>query len=231
MIFDILLTRSKAFNLTLEKYLTKFFTALLILRDDPKNFIDGVWLDIFPDTTRQLNEWEHQFGLLQGPLPDDERRQRLLGAWRARGGQDPTYIQKTLQDAGFDVYVHEFWETPRTSPPTVRDPNQYIIDTGLPTWVTPCGEGVFNTNLLCGEALPICGDRSGTQVGYLLVNKPGPDYIIPADPSKYPYFLYIGGETFPNTAQVSSSRRTEFETLCLKICPTQQWLGILVEYN
>ena len=56
-------------------------------------------------------------------------------------------------------------------------------------------------------------------------------YVIPTDSSNYPYFLYIGGQTFPNHAVVDSSRKNEFETLCLKICPCQQWLGILVTFS
>jgi hypothetical protein len=56
-------------------------------------------------------------------------------------------------------------------------------------------------------------------------------YDIPTDPTKWPYFLYIGGSTFPDTAIVPESRRDEFEDLCLQICPTEAWLGILVVYN
>jgi hypothetical protein len=55
-------------------------------------------------------------------------------------------------------------------------------------------------------------------------------YNITTDPDTWPYYLYIGGETFGDLAQIPESRRTEFETLCLKICPNQQWIGALVEY-
>lgn len=83
---------------------------------------------------------------------------------------------------------------------------------------------------LCGEELAACGEDlalCGNYIGYREVLRP---YIVPIDPTKWPYFLYIGGETFGDIARVDPSRRDEFEALCLKICPAQQWLGILVEY-
>lgn len=56
------------------------------------------------------------------------------------------------------------------------------------------------------------------------------DYIIPNDPDVFPYFVYIAGNQFPTPAEVLFSRKDEFENLCLKICPTQDWLGIIVDY-
>ncbi len=55
-------------------------------------------------------------------------------------------------------------------------------------------------------------------------------YDIPTDPAFWPYFLYIGGENFPDVADVPLDRKEEFEDLCLKICPAQQWLGLLINY-
>lgn len=91
-------------------------------------------------------------------------------------------------------------------------------------------ETVPDIEPLCGEELAACGEDlalCGNYFGFREDRKP---YIVPNDPEKWPYFLYIGAETFGNIAQVDPSRRDEFEDLCLKICPAQQWLGILVEY-
>jgi len=76
----------------------------------------------------------------------------------------------------------------------------------------------------CGEPEALCNN-------YVAFREDLRDYIVPNDPSKWPYFLYIGGETFGGIAQVDPRRKDEFEALCLKICPAQQWLGVLVEYN
>ena len=90
----------------------------------------------------------------------------------------------------------------------------------VPLYVATCGNPVAT----CGNPVATCGNYDS------LLNK-FRDYIVPADPDKWPYFLYIGGENFPDLAAIETSRKDEFEALCLKICPTQQWLGILVEYS
>jgi len=89
----------------------------------------------------------------------------------------------------------------------------------VPDLLTGCGEPIMEA----GEEVALCGNF----FEYKEVLK---EYIVPNDPTKWPYFLYIGGQTFGTTAQVDPKRRDEFEALCLKISPTQQWLGIIVEY-
>lgn len=91
-------------------------------------------------------------------------------------------------------------------------------------------ETVSDVRPLCGVDIAECGEPvalCGNFVGYKQARK---TYIVPDDPAKWPYFLYIGGEDFGGIAQVPQSRREEFEDLCLKLCPAQQWLGIIVEY-
>lgn len=262
-----LLPNARAWRVTVDKRLRQFFQGLTSFSADIKVYFDLVFLDIFPATTRELDAWESQFALQNSGLTETERRERLAATWRAIGGQSPSYIQATLRDAGFDVYVHEWWE-PGTEPAigssvcaTPRNPILYLR------------REYTKVNLLveCGEALAACGEdfaqagNSLEPLGYPLVNKiyeTVPDvlalcgeeevqcgetvaacnyyltfietlrpYTVPNDVTKWPYFLYIGGETFGTMAQVSESRKNEFEKLCLKICPSQQWLGIMVEFN
>lgn len=85
---------------------------------------------------------------------------------------------------------------------------------------TLCGESVMEA----GEAEAICGNFGG------FIFSPR-TYIVPDDPLKWPYFLYIGGEVFGDMADVLPARKDEFEELCLKICPAQLWLGMLVNYS
>lgn len=264
-----LLPNAKAWRITLDKQLRQFFEGLSGTGSGVKTFLDGVWLDIFPQTTRELDAWELQFGLLPRGLTDQQRRDRLDATWKALGGQSPRYIQDTLQAAGFNVYVHEWWEPIPGRPsggsinndvtPIPRNPLTYLDDgTGGSPWL------MFDGAADAQDGDPISQDGSTlAPVGYPLVNKIlEPDvgiigdgspsmidggalaqdggsiisfnlvqYTIPNDPTKWPYFLYIGGATFPEQASVPQSRRDEFEDLCLKICPTEQWLGILVSYS
>ena len=265
-IFQHLLPNARAWRITADKRLREFFSGLSGTGDDVKTFLDGVWLDIFPATTREISAWENNLGLPNSNLTDQQRRDRLDATWKALGGQDPRYIQDTLRDNGFDVYVHEWWEPGTELAPgvpgcvTPRNPLLWIRRefTGV-TLLVECGEALaacgeafaecgnansprgyplvnklFTTSAdllpLCGEPLAECGEASAACGFYTGYRQEVVNYIVPNDPTKWPYFLYIGGQTFGTISQISQSRRNEFEALCLKICPAQQWLGILVEY-
>lgn len=258
--FKHLLPRARAWQLTIESQLRQFFEGLSGFGGDVKTYYDQIWLDIFPESTRELAAWEDQFALTPGSLSESERRERLAGAWQALGGQSPRYIQDTLRNAGFDVYIHEWW-TPNTFPlaafycgdpgaecgelgvecvgvfATARNP----FDVLAPDNQTPVpGKGYPLVNkiteiepnliILSGEAIAACGEPAALCYNYTDFIVGIKRYDVPTDPARWPYILYIGGETFGDLAQIPASRRDEFENLCLKICPAQQWLGILVEY-
>ena len=261
-----LLPNARAWRLTVDKQLRQFFDGLSAIGDTVKEFFDLVWLDIFPETTREIDKWEQQWGLPNTLTDEQERRDRLDATWKAVGGQDPRYIQDTLQNAGFDVYIHEWW-VPGTEPipgtksaATPRDPFLYLDDgitvlryfssdgaadmqdgdlalamdgaTNQPSGYPLVNKILIPSSVIIGDGDPLMQDGGErAQDGGLITVYSLKQYQIPADSTKYPYFLYIGGTIFPDQANVSQSRRNEFETLCLKICPAQQWLGILVDYS
>lgn len=228
-----LLPRAKAWSLTIDKQLRQFFDGLSILGSDFKVFVDDVYDDLFPNTTRELDAWEAQFGLTDPVgLTTQQRRDRIDAAWKEKDGQSPRFIQDALQAAGFNVFLH-FWFVPGTEPAvdvkacaTARDPADFVA------------EGNFLVNKIivtsplflavCGEAGAQCGEAD-IQCGNFRVLKDVPTvFPAPTDPAKFPYVLYIGAETFPGSAQLDITRRQEFEALLLQICPAQQWLGLLV---
>lgn len=250
------------------KTITKFFRGLANVNNDIKQCADLAWLDIFPATTTKLAEWFEQFGLKDnGILSEEQKREKLAGAWQATGSLSPRYLQDLLQGQGFDLYVHEWWE-PGTEPPVginacvaPRSPLVYLQqgDGGVTSGVE-CGEAAA----ACGEAFAECGNTFAGP-GYPLVNKitrTEPDfivecgeaeaecgeafaecgsyldfrevqqnYIIPDDPDKWPYFVYIGAQTFPGLAIIDGTRRDEVEELLLKYCPAHMWIGVLVSYT
>jgi len=264
--FKHLLPRAKAWRLRDNTALSKFIYGISSIGFDSRNFFDLIFSDIDPQKTRELPKWESQFNLTNSNLTEQQRRDRLEATWASSGGQDPYYIQETLQAAGFDVYVHGWWE-PGTEPAinssaaaTPRNPLTYLKQEGVTIYNAICGD----TDTVCGGADALCGN-SDDPLGYALVNKVyrselnynaicgdtdtvcgGADalcgnydgfrenllpYSIPTEPKYWSYFLYIGAETFPNVAQIPLARKNEFEELCLKICPTQQWLCMLINYN
>lgn len=268
-IFKHLLPNARAWRITVDKKLRQFFQGLTGLGEDSKGFFDGVYTDLDPQQTRELDNWEQQFALPNTGLTEQERRDRLDATWKALGGQDPRYIQDTLRAAGFDVYIHEWWEPIPGRPnggsidgdvtPVARNPFDYLDDGtgGLPflmidgavnaqggdtvaqdgSTATPVGYPLVNKILEASDefigdgAAGMQDGDSAAQDGGVLTVYSQKQYTIPADSTKYPFFLYIGGPTFPEQATLPTSRRDEFEELCLKICPTEQWLGILVNYN
>jgi hypothetical protein len=54
-------------------------------------------------------------------------------------------------------------------------------------------------------------------------------YPIPTDSDLWPHFIYIGGSTITTALDIDEDRRSEFEDLCLKICPAEKWIGFIEE--
>lgn len=113
-LFQHLLPNGRAWRLTVDKALRRFFVGLCGLPEGVRDDADQqLWADLDPDTTARLGEWEWQFGLPATAASEADRRLRLRGEWRALvGGQSPSYLQNTLRAAGFDVYVHDWWQLP-----------------------------------------------------------------------------------------------------------------------
>jgi len=230
MIFETykhLLPDSRAWRITASKNLRNFFLGLSESGDDARIFSDQIWQDIDPQLTRELDAWEDQFGLPPTLTNESERRSRLEAEWKALGGQSPRYIQDTLQGAGFNVFVHDPW-TDFTGVPV--DPRLYLTDNSSTIQYISADN---NPDMQDGDVAGAIDGNTIQPPGYPLVNGDYDTvtYTLPVDPALWPYFFYIGGETFPEVATVQNSRRGEFETLCLKICPAHVWLGMLINYS
>ena len=235
-----LLPNSRAFKLYKNSSIAAFFGSLNNVNAEIKTSFDDVFSDMNPQLTRNLEQWEKQFNInTSGNLSESERRDILDAEWKAQGGQSPQYLEDRLRAAGFNVYVHEWWEPNAQTgggsvnndvTPVARIPSNYIND-GAIDWLMTDG----NADSVDGSDVAMDGTLSGAS-GYLLVNRiidgsnNNKHYTIPAGTEYHPYFLYIGGETFPNSASIPTSRLVEFEELCLKICPAEQWIGVLVDY-
>lgn len=202
----------------------RFFEGLASSFADSRQFVDLVYLDIFPQSTRELDEWEKQFGLIPAVAGAD-RIANLEAAWQGTGGQSPRYLQDVVQAAGFDVFIHPWWSS--TGPFVAKDPRTH---TNVPTVGTvQCDEPLAQ----CGEPTALCNDFLANEPDYLVnldLTQSAPP-VVPADPDTWPFFLYWGAESFPDRASVPATRRAEFERLILQLCPAQQWLVTLVDYT
>jgi hypothetical protein len=193
-----------------------------------RTFVDLVYLDLLPPSTRELVRWEKQFALSPGGS-DGDRRSKLDGAWSIQGAQSPDYLQRILEAAGFAVYVHEWWAS---GPPYVsRDPREYTRQPLI--GIYQCEASPWQ----CFDSGP--GDPLAPHCDATLANDPG--YLVnldltrrapppvPNDPSRWPYFIYLAGATFPDRALVPRSRLAELKELILRVAPAQQWIVLLVD--
>ena len=203
-----LLPSGAAWSVENDKPLRRFFLGMSRIGDTLKTFVDRVFLDIFPDDTRRLDDWESQFALPDTGLTEAQRRVRLAETWQAVGGQSPGYIENILHAHGFtDLTVHG-WIDPLLPVGAdgrypARDPRTYLTNTGeaepgghFPVqqdrfrpvrYFGECGQdnalcGV--TEIECGNGLQIVTVRPGR--GYLLVNE---RY---AEPTPFRYVNYMG---------------------------------------
>ena len=237
-----LLPSGLAWNTTQDTPLRKFLAGVGQTFNSVKISLQRVYTDTVPQLTRGLDEYEDQFALPDAGLTDDQRRARLAGALSSVGGQGLDTIQDALRSAGFDVYLHNWW-VPGTEPApgdaigsaTVRDPSIIVANAQARRSKMDAGEALAQA----GEALAQAGQTfidPPPPLGYLLVNiirtdTGVVDYQIPTDPLTWPHIIYIGGEMFGEFAEVPSTRRDEFETLCLRLRPAEKWLGMLVSYT
>lgn len=236
-LFQHLLPRALAWNTTTPtgeraaaKRLRQFVEGLAGFVGQVVEFVDLVYLDLLPASTRELVAWEKQFALGSGGSVAD-RRAKLAGAWALQGGQSPDYLQRTLHAAGFDtVFIHEWWTS---GPPFVaRDPRLYVAQPLLGIYQCETGSPWECFDPDPGQHLaPHCDDTLANDPGYLvnldLTRRAPPP--VPNDPSRWPYFLYLAAQTFPDRAPVASSRLAELKELILRLAPAQQWIVLLVE--
>ena len=136
-------------------------------------------------------------------------------------------LRKTSKETGFRV-------TAGSPAATCGNPAATCGSTLTPAGY-PLVNKVFNTvpdyTVTAGNPAATCGNPAATCGSYTSFKQIQKNYTVPADAAKWPYFFYIGGQNYPDVASVLVSRKDEFEDLCLKLCPAQLWLGVLVKYN
>lgn len=223
-----LLPKSKLWKLLDTKYLSNFFKALTCLPCDVRKYIDSVYLDLFPNSTRSLENWEKQYGIINTNVREELRRNTIAMRWQDKGGQSAYYLQNILRGNEFNVFVYE------NNP--VADPNIFMSDENETDWVLTNGFIPRMTNIKdflveCGDEWSCGDDRAvcGYFEGYVEIDS---DDYIPKDASYFPFLFFIGGEVERDAsgriinmqpALVPANRIEYFRRLILSIKPAGSW--------
>ncbi len=254
-VFKLLSPRSNAFWLFIQKKFTQFIEGLTALPADFRQYIDEIWLDIFPLTTRSPELWEKQWGIITPALDDETRRMNIDTLWKLSGGQDENYIETTLRNAGFDVFVHE--NNPPVDPDLFLSGVFVMIAGGVNAYAgrddafagKTGGELLVNGPILTNIPL-ILSIAGGTNsvAGNVFMNASYFEklttfdkiYQITDDPDLWPYFFFVGGPatrdgnnelTAIDYAQIEPERESEFKALLLKMKPAQSWAGLIINFS
>lgn len=221
-----LLPRSKAFDITHEGNLQSFFKGLSYLPDDIKHKTEEIFLDLFPDTTRALEEWENQFDVAFSNIIYGDNRNNILQAlWQANvGGQSHFYLQSLLKQINEKIVVLE--NAPVVNP---RDANA----------VFGCMCGLRDS--VCGNKTANCGYKRGDSsfVPTVLRNGTDVEYDVPNISEYWENCFFVCGDAIRNSRneiiycqklQLEEKWKSYLEYLILKIKPVQMTAILFIEY-
>ena len=107
-----LLPDSTAWRLVVERTLKKYLRGVATVGSDVVAFVDDVYDDLWPDLTRELDEWMDQFGIdPRRWANDDDMRAYLDFRWGEDRSTSPQALQDKLRAAGFtDAHVYDSFD-------------------------------------------------------------------------------------------------------------------------
>lgn len=225
-VLKLLFPSGKAFDLTQETTVKKLVRGLSHVADDVKAGNDLVYLDLFPDSTRALEEWENQFSVLFADEQyGDTRRGILKSLWQANsGGQDVKYLEGLLKNVSEDIMVVE--NSPVKNP---RDANS--------VFGCMCGQG----SSVCGNASLSCGYKKGDSefVPSVIRNDTEGPYDVPVGEEFWENYFFVCKKVVKNNRQeivycqklqLDAKWQKFIEYLILKVKPVQTGAVVFIEY-
>lgn len=226
-VLTTLLPRAKAFRVTHQSALKNFIKGLAVLPTDVQSSTDQIYFDLFPASTRALEEWETQFAVL---FADEQygtpRRDILQSLWRANtGGQSAKYLQELLQKIHSGILVTE--NIPTKNP---RDANAVLA--------AICGQRV----MCCGNVAGNCGYKLGdsTFTPNVIRNDTENVYDIPVDSDFWQNYFFVCGGVVRNSKheiiycqkiKINKKWKSYIEFLILKIKPVQTGAIVFIEWT
>lgn len=218
--FFHLLPRGRAFRVFHGTNMRGFFQGLFdgLLR--VKLYADNSLLDLFPETTRELAEQEHQFGLTPPGFEPFDRVARLAKQWKSAETMTLAEIQSWLDAYGWGhVRVYPYWgEAVDYQPLDPRDyadavfygTTQCVIDTE--DLAPRCGAQDFQC-----DQLPAGGDNYWTNATTFPLAPP-----LLSDTALWPRCLYFASQaSIDEPAFFPVEALPEFKRMVQRIKPAE----------
>lgn len=221
----LLFPRSRAFNFTINSNKRKLIKAIAVLPEDIRHEMEQVYFDMFPETSRCIEDWEKVFAVVFSSKELAKQRNVLAALWRInKGGQSAVFLESMLRNIDANILVVE--NTP------VSNPRQRSI-----TNVAVCG----NKTLCCKNVKAVCGYRVGDEnfSPSILRNDVSELYSIKNDPRFWAYCYFICRRVVRNNKneilyvekiQIKKEFRNYIEYLILKIKPVHTVAVMFIEW-
>lgn len=222
-----LLPTGRAFRMYFDSNLEKLYKALAITEGTAYRAATSVLDAVLPDNERftadDATDWERRLGLVSNPLvPLDDRMAAILRKMQAPG-RNPAkchylWIEKQLQDAGFNVYVYENIYPVYPSGYTTMNPAD--LNAGI---LSEVQQGDFQQ-----------GDvQQAYYINHMVVNSINNDDDVKfdvGDSLRSTFFIGAGPNTPGVYANVLASRETEFRQLILNLKQVQNVAILFINY-
>jgi len=221
----LLFPRSRAFNFTINSNKRKLIKAIAVLPEDIRHEMEQVYFDMFPETSRCIEDWEKVFAVVFSSKELAKQRNVLAALWRInKGGQSAVFLESMLRNIDANILVVE--NTP------VSNPRQRSV-----TNVAVCG----NKTLCCKNVKAVCGYRVGDEnfSPSILRNDVSELYSIKNDPRFWAYCYFICRRIVRNNKneilyvekiQIKKEFRNYIEYLILKIKPVHTVAVMFIEW-
>ena len=225
--------------------LDKLHTALSLTEgqafDDAKAILSAILPDNDNFTSDDATQWEVRLGLIVNPsVPLADRKVAIIRKMNHPGNisarQHYLYIERQLQAAGFNVWVHE--NIPEVSPidymaAGLGDVGQYGTFEYGDGEYGAAYDIAFNTIMTIAEYGTF--EYGQSQYGYtfnnIVANHINPALDLYFDPGiNFRSSFFIGGETYGSFANVDLNRESEFRQLILLTKPVNTIAFIFINY-
>lgn len=192
--------------------------------NDAVSILDAILPDNDNFSTEDATQWETRLGLISNPAVSlADRKLAILrkinhpGTIPAR--QHYLYLEKQLQDAGFNVYVHENRFPAYPDGYETKTPVDFSLTT-YPTVDQQHGDQIQHGDV-----------QHGGTYGNKIVNHIEQSLDDPFDlGSNLKSTFFVGGQTPGTYANVDTEREPEFRQLILRVKPVQTAGFLLINY-